>query len=94
MPKKEEMVEAPIVETSEDKVDEAAKANPVKEAKTNMPKEAKVGTAQLKDVDIHTTELVDCIVSGVSYKIKKDTNAKVPSDVAAILINSKQAYRV
>lgn len=46
-----------------------------------------------KKVRIHTTEFVDCIIAGVPYILQKDKDYQVPSDVAAILTNAKQAYR-
>lgn len=50
--------------------------------------------AVTKNVRIKTFEKVDCIVGKIPYKIDKDREAFVPSDVAAILVTSKKAFRL
>lgn len=47
-----------------------------------------------KKVSIQVVEPVDCIIAGEHYLLSKDRGYKVPTDVAAILVNSKKAYRV
>lgn len=55
--------------------------------------EVKVNTAE-KRVKIHIVEAVDCMIACVPYNLTKDKAYSVPSDVAAILVNSKKAYRI
>lgn len=45
-------------------------------------------------VKIHTLEEVNCVIAGIPYVFAKGKDAKVPSDVAAILTNSQKAYRI
>ena len=47
-----------------------------------------------KSVKIRMLEGVDCIISGEAYRFSKGKEASVPSDVAAILCNSKKAFRL
>jgi len=55
--------------------------------------EAKVAGSS-KKVKIRTTEDINCMISCTPYQIKKDKEVQVPSDVAAILVNAKKAYRI
>lgn len=55
--------------------------------------EIRVNKTAAKLVEIHTIEPVDATIAGNRYVFRKDTDHKVPSDVAAILSNSKKAYR-
>ena len=47
-----------------------------------------------KSVKVQVVEAVDCIIAGIPYKLSKDKSYSVPSDVAAILVNAKKAYRI
>lgn len=47
-----------------------------------------------KSVKIRMLEGVDSIISGEAYCFSKGKEASVPSDVAAILCNSKKAFRL
>lgn len=51
-------------------------------------------TSDTKKVKIHVVEEVDCIVACTPYKLRKDKDYQVPSDVAAILCYAKKAYRI
>lgn len=53
-----------------------------------------VVSATVKKVKIHTLEDVDSIISQIPYKIGKDKDAVVPSDVAAVLCFARKAYRL
>ena len=64
-----------------------------KENEAKVTKEAGVVAPKTKLVKIHTTEEVDCYVGNLPYKFGKDKNIEVPSDVAAILVNARKAYR-
>ena len=57
-------------------------------------KEAKVVENPIKMVKIHTLEEVNCYIGGAHYSFAKGKEASVPSDVAAILTNSQEAYRI
>lgn len=48
----------------------------------------------VKKVKIHTLEDIDSMIACQPIRIAKDKDCSVPSDVAAILCNSKKAYRV
>lgn len=50
--------------------------------------------SDVKKVRIHTSEDVDSLIGGNPYKLQKDKDYTVPSDVAAILVFSKKAYRL
>lgn len=63
------------------------------ETPTETP-EVEVAEAPVKKVKIHATEDIDCFIAGTSVSIRKDKEAEVPSDVAAILCFSKKAYRL
>lgn len=64
----------------------------VKEERKAEPKVVDV-TPVVKMVGIHTVEDVDCYIGGVHILLPKGKDAKVSSDVAAILNNAKLAYR-
>lgn len=55
--------------------------------------EATVSTGK-KSVKIRTAEEIDCIIAGTPYKMAKDKEVSVPSDVAAILCYANKAYRL
>lgn len=83
----EEAVEAPNVEMNEN-ANEAPTPAPVE----SPMKEAKATT--IKKVRIRAFEPINCIIAGTPYRINKDTESAVPTDVAAILVNSGKAYRI
>lgn len=56
--------------------------------------EVEIAEAPVKKVKIHATEDIDCFIAGTPVAIRKDKDAEVPSDVAAILCFSKKAYRL
>nr|DAU29247.1 MAG TPA: hypothetical protein [Caudoviricetes sp.] len=60
----------------------------------NETPEVEVAEAPVKKVKIHATEDIDCFIAGTPVSIRKDKEAEVPSDVAAILCFSKKAYRL
>lgn len=60
----------------------------------NETPEVEVAEAPVKKVKIHATEDIDCFIAGTPVTIRKDRDAEVPSDVAAILCFSKKAYRL
>ena len=64
----------------------------VKEGRKAEPKVVDV-TPVVKMLSIHTVEEVDCIIGGVHILLPRGKDAKVSSDVAAILNNSNLAYR-
>lgn len=64
-----------------------------KKAPEAIVPEIKVSKTKEKLVEIHTTEAVDANIGGNRYVFRKNTDQKVPVDVAAILSNSKKAYR-
>ena len=86
---KDEGVETPEVEVNETQEVETVQTAP---ASTEKPKEAKA--ASVKKVKIHAIEQIDCIVANVPYHLAKDKAHLVPTDVAAILVNSRKAYRI
>lgn len=51
-------------------------------------------TSAVKQVKVRAIEDIDCIVACTPYKIAKDTEALIPSDVAAILVFAHKAYRL
>lgn len=84
--------EQPEVKTAE-VVAEAPKVNETpKEADAPTIKEAKAVTS-IKKVQVHLNEDIDCTVGKVRYTGRKDKDIVVPTDVAAILVNAKVAYR-
>jgi hypothetical protein len=64
------------------------------EVKPEAVKKADVAPTTLKKVKVHLTEELDCFVGQVHYTGRKDRDLEVPSDVAAILVNGKKAYRI
>ena len=72
-----------------------APENPVVVEKPAKPaKEAYTQDATPKLVKIHAMESIDSIIAGKPYFLAKDRDHSVPSDVAAILVNGKKAYRI
>lgn len=53
-----------------------------------------VVTTEVKKVKIQAVEEISCIIAGKPYRLQKDKQHLVPTDVAAILCYSKKAYRV
>lgn len=78
--------EVDTLETKEEKP--KTKQAPVEEVQ-----EIRISKTKEKLVEIHTTEEIEATIGGVKYNFRKDTDQKVPVDVAAILSNSKKAYR-
>lgn len=60
----------------------------------HAPEPTPVVNTRTKNVRIRVVEDVDCIVAQKRYTYKKGVDAAVPTDVAAILSNSKKAYRL
>ena len=56
--------------------------------------EVKIGAPKAKNVEVRYLTSGESIVANVSYSYKKDRTGKIPSDVAAILINSGVAIKV
>lgn len=66
-----------------------------KPAKPARPvREATAQNVHPKLVKIHAMESIDSIIAGKPYFLAKDRDHSVPSDVAAILVNGKKAYRI
>lgn len=51
-------------------------------------------SGKVRMVKIHTTEAIETFIGGTRYDFKSDREVAVPSDVAAILCNSRKAFRV
>ena len=98
VPTQEEQIEE-TQQTQENEEQEAsaqdAPENPVVVEKPAKPaKEAFTQAATPKLVKIHAMEPIDSIIAGKPYFLAKDRDHSVPSDVAAILVNGKKAYRI
>ena len=78
--------EATAQSAPEASVEVAKPAKPVREATAQ--------SAHPKLVKIHAMESIDSIIAGKPYFLAKDRDHSVPSDVAAILVNGKKAYRI
>ena len=95
VPAQEEQIEE-TQQTQENEEQEAsaqaAFENPVVVEKP--AKEAFTQDATPKLVKIHAMESIDSIIAGKPYFLAKDRDHSVPSDVAAILVNGKKAYRI
>ena len=91
---KEELPEeAPVVSTEEvDNVEVEAPEETVEQVEV----QAKVATVKsgVVSVKVQIVEPVDCIIAGIPYKYQKDRAVSVPSDVAAVLVNARKAYRI
>lgn len=91
--------EEQIEETQQIQENEEQEA-PVQDAPGNSvvvekpAKEASTQAATPKLVKIHAMEAIDSIIAGKPYFLAKDRDHSVPSDVAAILVNGKKAYRI
>lgn len=83
------------------------KINTEDEGKLNNPIDAENGNndggapaedaeviTEVKKVKIHATEDIDCLIACNPVRIKKDKEAIVSSDVAAILCFAEKAYRL
>lgn len=84
----EEGVETPIVEPQAST--EVEVENPIPAAR----QAEEVQETPTKKVKIRVSETVNCYIANVPYYMEKDKNYQVPSDVAAILVNSGKAYRI
>ena len=98
VPTQEEQIEE-TQQTQENEEQEAsaqvAPENPVVVEKPAKPaKEAFTQAATPKLVKIHAMESINSIIAGKPYFLAKDRDHSVPSDVAAILVNGKKAYRI
>ena len=105
---KKEAVEAEVqVSAQEEQIEETQQIQeneeqeaPVQDALGNSvvvekpAKEASTQAATPKLVKIHAMESIDSIIAGKPYFLAKDRDHSVPSDVAAILVNGKKAYRI
>lgn len=58
------------------------------------PRQATVVASQTKKVKVRASEEIDCMIANTPYKLAKDKEHLIPSDVAAILVNSGKAYRL
>lgn len=65
----------------------------VEETLVEAPEDA-VATSSTKSVRVHLTEDVNSFIGGNHYTGRKDRDLVVPSDVAAILVNGRKAYRI
>lgn len=78
--------------------DEGKLQNPIDAENGNneggTPAEEVEVTAEVKKVKIHATEDIDCLIACQPVKVKKDKEAIVSSDVAAILCFAEKAYRL
>lgn len=90
-------VEETLVEAPEDAAPEEVIVPEVKPVVVKptvvAPKEA-VATPSTKSVRVHLTEDVNSFIGGTHYTGRKDRDLVVPSDVAAILVNGRKAYRI
>lgn len=68
--------------------------NPLEEEKKDAGTSGVTISKGSKSVKIRMLEGVDSIISGETYCFSKGKEASVPSDVAAILCNSKKAFRL
>lgn len=66
----------------------------VQESPEVAPKVATVVTTQAKKVRVRAVEEVSCMVANTPYHLAKDKEHLLPSDVAAILVNSGKVYRI
>lgn len=89
--KKDELIIEEEITSSNEEIAEKESANPIKEADVA---EVSVVSTEPKKVKIRTVEDINCIVAGVPYSYKADKEVQVPSDVGAILINSRKAFKI
>ena len=90
--KKVEEVETPEVQIPEE-VNEETQVE-AKTPEVKAPIEVGVPKSNQKNVKIQVVEDCQCIIAGQTYRFRKGEQVSVASDVAAILANSKKAYRV
>lgn len=88
---KEVVIESTTVEDKQE--DEVVVVAPVVKANPVIPKQAVVTEVAEKKVKIHCVEEVESIISGTTYRFRKDANVEVPAGIAAILVRGKKAYR-
>ena len=81
----EEGVETPIAEVDVQNPENEPQV-PVKQAEAKQP--------QVKKVKIRAMESIDCYIANTPYRMVKDKEYSVPTDVAAILVNSRKAYKI
>lgn len=73
---------------------EGADKEPKEPKESKKPnKEATISNG-VKKVKIRTTEPIDAIIAGVPYVFQENKEVQVPTDVAAILVNGRKAYRI
>ena len=90
-------VQIPEVEGTETQVEAKTpevETTKVETSKGNNPIEVSVPKNNQKNVKIQVVEDCQCIIAGQTYRFRKGEQVSVASDVAAILANSKKAYRV
>lgn len=92
---KVKLAETPVEELNEDAAGTGVGEgdDDVKIKASRVAREVKTASGA-KNVKIQVVEPVDCIISGIPYKLAKDKSYEVPSDVAAVLNNAKKAYRI
>lgn len=66
----------------------------VESANIKEPVAEVVVTNEVKKVKIQAVEEINCIIAGKPYRLQKDKQHSVPTDVAAILCYSKKAYKI
>ena len=86
---KKEVVEAEVQVAAQEGQIEATQ-----ETQEDEEQEASTQDVTPKLVKIHAMESIDSIIAGKPYFLAKDRDHSVPSDVAAILVNGKKAYRI
>lgn len=94
-PTQEEQIEE--TQQTQENEEQEASAQAVHENPVVVEKPAKEASTQdatPKLVKIHAMESIDSIIAGKPYFLAKDRDHSVPSDVAAILVNGKKAYRI
>ena len=96
MTKKKETQEIPEEVTTE-QVQTGSEIQPENPEDTNKEKvetTAKVNTPKVKNVEVRFLESGKSIVAGKIHTYRKGQVSKVPTDVAAILVNSNLAIRL
>ena len=88
----QENVSQEVGQVEKGEIEEVAPEAPAPEQVKPAP--AQAAKIESKMVSIHVMEYVDSIIAQKRYTIRKHSDVKVPSDVAAILVTSKKAYRV
>ena len=96
MTKKKETQEIPEEVTKEQVQtgSEIQPENPEETDKEKVETTAKVNTPKVKDVEVRFLEAGTSIIAGNKYTYRKSQVSKVPTDVAAILVNSNLAIKL